>query len=205
MVALIDPTLLPGGLLILGLILPTLTVVHEWRQVAWSKASWLVGARVLTTPLGVLLLVWLPPSAIGAVVGVLVLAAIGLTTWRFEIRATRPNLVVAGAFAGVFGTAASIAGPPAAVVLQHEPGARLRATLGAFFLAGSTASLTALAIGGQLTRHQVVHGASWIPAVILGFCLAVPLQRRIRPTVLRPAVLGLAALSSVAVIVKSVL
>ncbi|HEU4948371.1 MAG TPA: sulfite exporter TauE/SafE family protein [Kribbella sp.] len=202
-VALLDPTLMPGGMLVLGMVMPALTLSHEWRHVAWRQAGWLTGARVLTTPLGVLVLAWLPASAIGGVVGCVVLMAVVLTAWRLEVRATRAKLVIAGAIAGVSATAASIGGPPAAVVLQHEQGSRLRATLAAFFFVGSIVSLTALAIGGRLTRHQLLYGVSWIPALALGFGLAVPLQKRIRGPWLRFAVLGLAAASSLLVICRA--
>lgn len=203
-VALLDPTLMPGGMLVLGMVMPAMTLMHEWRHVVWRQASWLTGARVVTTPLGVLVLGWLPARAIGAVVGTVVLAAVALTAWRLELRASRRNLVIAGAVAGVSGTAASIGGPPAAVVLQHEQGSRLRAALAAFFLIGSIVSLCALAIGGQLTQHQLLYGVAWIPALAIGFGLAVPLQRRLHGSPrLRQAVLILAGLSSVVVIARA--
>jgi uncharacterized membrane protein YfcA len=204
-VALLDPSLMPGGMLVLGMVMPALTLAHEWRHVAWRQAGWLTGARVLTTPLGVLVLATIPASAIGGVVGVVVLVAVVLTAWGLEVRATRTNLLIAGAVAGVSATAASIGGPPAAVVLQHENGSRLRATLAAFFLVGSIVSLTALAVGGQLTRHQLMYGVSWIPALALGFGLAVPLQKRVKGRWLRNAVLVLSGATAVVAIARSVL
>ncbi|ADB32810.1 protein of unknown function DUF81 [Kribbella flavida DSM 17836] len=204
-VALLDPSLMPGGMLVLGMVMPALTLAHEWRHIAWDQAGWLTGARVVTTPLGVLVLGWVPARAIGAVVGGVVLAAVALTAWRLEVRASRRNLVLAGAVAGVSGTAASIGGPPAAVVLQHEHGSRLRATLAAFFLIGSIVSLLALAVGGRLTSHQLAYGATWIPALAIGFGLAVPLQKRLKGPRLRQAVLLLAGLSSVVVILRAAL
>ena len=204
-VAILDPSLLPGGMLVLGMFLPAMTMLHEWRSVSWPQAGWLISARIATTPLGVLLLVLLPVSAIGLVVGCVVLGAILLTTWRFEVRATRRNLMIAGAVAGISGTAASIGGPPAVLVLQHEHGSRLRATMAAFFLVGSVVSLLALAIGGELTRHQLTYGVLWVPALGIGFGLAIPLQKRLPGPRLRQAVLGLAGLSSVAAIARSAL
>jgi hypothetical protein len=59
-------------------------------------------------------------------------------------------------------------------------------------------------VGGRLTDHQLVYGATWVPALVLGFGLAVPLQKRVRGPRLRQAVLLMAALSSVAVILRSV-
>ena len=204
-VTILDPSLLPGGMLVLGMFLPAMTMLHEWRSVSWHQAGWLIAARVATTPLGVLLLVSIPVSAIGIVVGCVVLGAVVLTTWRFEVQATRRNLLIAGAVAGVSGTAASIGGPPAVLVLQHEQASRLRATMAAFFLVGSIVSLLALAIGGELTRHQLTYGVLWVPALGLGFGLAIPLQKRVAGPRLRQGVLLLAALSSIVAIARSAL
>lgn len=203
-VATLDPTLMPGGMLVLGMVLPMMTLLHEWRHVSLRQAGLLTAARVVTTPLGVLVLAWLPASAIGIVVGSVVLVAILLTSWRFEVRPTTRNLLIAGGVAGVSATAASIGGPPAVVVLQHEHGSRLRATLAAFFFVGSLVSLGALAIGGELTQRQLTYGALWIPAIVIGFGLAVPLQKRFKGPRLRIAVLVLAAASSLVAILRGV-
>jgi uncharacterized membrane protein YfcA len=90
------------------------------------------------------------------------------------------------------------------VVLQHEHGSRLRATLAAFFCIGSLVSLGALAVGGELTRRQLSYGALWIPGLAVGFALAVPLQKRLKGPRLRTAVLVIAAISSVVAILRGV-
>lgn len=90
-------------------------------------------------------------------------------------------------------------------MLQHEQAPRLRATLAAFFFIGSAVSLAAIGIGGQLTRHQLQYGLAWIPALGIGFAVAVPLQSRFRGPRLRQTILILAGLSSILVILKSLL
>jgi uncharacterized protein len=202
-VALLDPTLLPGSTLLLGAVMPALTMLHEWRYVSWSDAGWLTGARLVTTPLGVLVVSWLSAETIGIAVGIGVLLAVALTAWRFDVRPSRPNLALAGAVAGVSSTAAGIAGPPAAIVLQREQGSRLRATLAAFFLIGATSSLVALAVGGQLSERQLGYGAGWIPFVVGGFGLAIPLQNRLPAQLLRMLILVLSAVSAIAVLVRA--
>ena len=204
-VALLDPSLMPGSALILGVAMPLLTLTGEWRHVDWRNARWLIGARTLTTPLGVVLVTLVPASAIGVLVGSGVLLAIALTVWRLDVQVSRRNLLIAGAVGGVSGTAASIAGPPAAIVLQHQQGPTLRATLAAFFAVGSSVSLAALAVGGRLTRDQILYGVSWLPALLIGFALAVPLQRRVRGNRLRTALLVVAAAGAVSAIAKGLL
>jgi hypothetical protein len=36
-VALLDPSLMPGGMLVLGMVMPTMMLAHEWRHVAWPR------------------------------------------------------------------------------------------------------------------------------------------------------------------------
>lgn len=204
-VALLDPSLLPGSTLLLGAAMPALTMLHEWRHVSWSDAGWLTGARLVTTPLGVVVLSLLSAATIGIAVGIGVLLAVGLTAWRFDVRPTRSNLAIAGAVAGVSSTTSGIAGPPAAIVLQRQQGSRLRATLAFFFLVGASSSLVALAIGHQLSGRQLGYGASWLPFIGLGFALAVPLQNRLPAKTLRTFVLILSAISAVAVLLRSLL
>ncbi len=204
-VAVLDPTLMPGSALLLGFTMPLVTLAQEWRHIAWRDARWLVGARVATTPLGILVLAWIPASAIGILVGSGVLLSVLLTLWRIEARPTTRNLVVAGAVAGVSGTAASVAGPPAAILLRNEKGARLRATLAAFFACGSGASLLALQLAGRLSTRQIGYGLTWIPALLIGFALAVPLRTKLHSNRLRAAVLVISAVSAIAAILRAVL
>jgi uncharacterized membrane protein YfcA len=204
-VALLDPTLMPGSALLLGFTMPLITLAQEWRHIAWPKAGWLIGSRLATTPLGLLVLAWVPASAIGVLVGAGVLVSVILAQWRIEARPTTRNLVVAGAVGGVSGTAASVAGPPAAILLRHEPGPQLRATLAAFFACGSAGSLVALDLAGRLSMRQIGYGLSWIPALVLGFTVAIPLRRRLQGNRLRTAVLVISALSAIAAIVRGLL
>ena len=67
------------------------------------------------------------------------------------------------------GTASSIGGPPMALVYQHGPGDRLRATLGAYFVAGATMSLSALAVVGRFGPTEAWLGAALVPGIVLGF------------------------------------
>jgi uncharacterized protein len=75
-VALLDPSLVPGSTLVLGTAMPALTMLHEWRHVAWSDAGWLTGARLVTTPIGVVVVSLLSTETIGIAVGVGVLVAV---------------------------------------------------------------------------------------------------------------------------------
>jgi uncharacterized membrane protein YfcA len=118
---------------------------------------------------------------------------------------TAPEASVAGFAAGVMGTTAAVDGPPLALLYQHHAGARLRATLAVAFIVGSLMSAIGLAIGGQLTGHQVVFAIAMLPAVGLGYAISRPIAKRVHSTHLRAAVLTLAAVAGVAAILRGVL
>lgn len=202
-VVILAPEHMPAAMLVASIPLPLVEVLRGWRHVDVRVLSWALAGRLATTPVGVAIVVWLSPTAIGVVVGVMVLVAVAASLWAFEVKPGRVPALVAGVITGVSGTAASIGGPFLGLVLQRESPARLRATLASFFVVGATSALTALAIGGQLGREDVVVGLAWWPFVAVGMLLSVPLRRRLRPDQVRPVVLSLATVAGVTVIVRA--
>jgi uncharacterized membrane protein YfcA len=204
-VAFLDPTLMPGSLLIAALLLPGLTLLQEWRQVDWRGVAWSLPARLPGTAAGVWVVAVLPPQTLAGVVGAMVLGAVALSVWSFRVRITPVTLVAAGCLSGVAGTATSVGGPPIALLYQHEPPPRVRATLAAFFLFGATISVAGLAIGGQLDTRTVVAGLAAIPCVAMGFGLGNILRRWVGTGRLRAAMLCVVTASALALLGRAVL
>lgn len=201
----LDPTLMPGAMLITGVLLPVLTLLQEWRHVDWRGIAWGLPARVPGTLAGVGVVMVLEPRALAALVGVMVLAAVVLTVWSFRVRITPVSLVFAGGLSGFAGTATSVGGPPIALLYQYEPPERVRATLAAFFFAGASISIAGLALGGQLDQRTVVAGLVAIPFVALGFLLGIVLRWWVDPVWLRIAMLGVVTLSALGLLAQALL
>lgn len=142
----------------------------------------------------------LSPNAIAVFVGVLILVVVAVSVTRFDVRLTRRNALFAGAISGVSGTAASIGGPFLALVLQHERPDRIRGSLAAFFLIGSSTALIALGLAGQFHTAQLWAGLTWLPFVAAGYVLARPAKARIHHDRMRRLVLGFCAIASLSVI-----
>lgn len=199
------PDLLPVALLTTSIALPMVQLVHGPREIAWRLLGWALLGRGLLTGVGVWVVATFPVSHIAMLVGVLILLTVVASLTRLRIGARPGNAFVAGALAGVSGTAASIGGPFLALVLQHEAPARLRATLSSFFLIGSSASLAALAAAGEVRATTLLVGALWIPFVLAGYAAAQPARTHLRGGRLRAAVLGFCAVAGVAVIARALL
>jgi uncharacterized membrane protein YfcA len=199
------PELMPGSMLICGFVLPLLHLTQSWREVNRRHLVTVLSARLALTPVGVWVVAVSSPRLIALLVGVLVLvvAVASVTAPAFE-PSTR-NLLLAGALTGVSGTTAAVGGPFVAMTLQHEPAEELRATLAAFFTVGSLASLTGLALAGELTREQIAWGAIFVPFLVVGYLLSRPVVRRLDDERLRSVMLGFCVVAGAAIILRATL
>lgn len=204
-ISFLDPTLMPGTLLISASVLPVLTLLQEWRQVDWRGMAWGLPARVPGTLIAVWVVAGLEPRALAAFVGVMVLVAVALTVRSFKVRVTPFSLVVAGTLSGFTSTATSVGGPPMALVYQNEPPEKVRATLAVFFLFGGLFSLAALAVGGQIDTRTTAVGLSVIPFIGLGFFIGNRLRRSVNPARMRAVLLTVVSVSAVGLLVQAAL
>lgn len=199
------PDLMPGALLVTSMSLPILQLLGGPRDVAGRSLAAALGARVLTTPIGVALVALLSTDAVAATVGVMVLLAVAGSMTKVEVRPTVPASAAAGLVAGVSGTAASIGGPFYAIVLQHERPTRVRDNLAAFFLIGSLISTIGLLLVGQFHLRHLYAGLTWIPFLAVGYLLAKRIRDRIDQVLLRRLVLTFCTLAGLSIIARSLL
>ncbi|MCA1781001.1 MAG: TSUP family transporter [Dermatophilaceae bacterium] len=204
-VVLVEPSLMPGSILVCGFFLPLWELLRHQRDVDTRLLTSAYGMRLALTPIGAALVVWAGAREIALIVGVMILLVVAVSLTPLSVRATVPNALGAGAITGIAGTAASIGGPFLAMVLQHERPERIRSTLAAFFVLGSFTSLAALSIVGELDRTQVGAGLLWVPFLALGVWLGRPLRHVVSRDRMRRAVLTFCTVASVVVIARAVL
>jgi hypothetical protein len=200
-VTLLDPTLMPVSLLVAGFILPALMLAAE-REHIDRRVGWVLAGRLLGTAPGVWALSVLSTDQLAAVVGALVLVGVALTVRTFAVPVNRSTLTTAGFVSGVGATAASIGGPPLALVYQHEHAARLRSTLALVFALGSLVSLVALALAGQVQARALWAGIGFLPFLAAGLGLSVVLRSRLAGTRFRAAVLVVVSVSALAALTQ---
>ena len=203
--ALVDPTLVPGTILLVTSVLPVLITVREPGGVDWRGLGWALVGRVPGTALGVYVVATQPPTTTALVVAAVVLGAVVLSVTAWEARPTRRALLVAGAVSGVGGTATSVGGPPVALLYQRASPATMRATMGMYFLIGNVSSILALALAGEVGQRDVVRGLLLLPFLLVGFLLSGSLRRHVDAARLRVAVLGLSAASAVLLVLRTLL
>lgn len=202
LLVLVNPAFVPGPMLCCVV---ALSVAVAWRErlaidprvLRLSLLGLLFGCGV-----GAIILLILNQTHLRFVFAILILAMVLLSFSGLQLRASRVALLIGGTASGVVGTMFGVHGPPIALVLQHEPPNRLRATLCAFFAAGCTVSLFALAGIGAFDTAGLGLGLALLPGVAIGFALAPPLARRIDQRRARIAVLVISGLSALALLLR---
>jgi uncharacterized membrane protein YfcA len=205
LIALLDPTLLPVPVLMVATAHASMSLAREFGHVDWRGVGWAMLGRLPGTLVGIWIVDSLDPRGFGLVVGGSVLGCVllSITTWR---PAPKPrSLVTAGFASGSFGTATSVGGPMVALLYQNQAGPQVRATLAAFFVLGSGASIIGLVAAGQVTGHQLWTGLALIPFLIAGFLLSGPLRKKVDAGGIRTPMLIVSGASAAVLIVRSAL
>lgn len=200
LLVLLDPALVPVPLILLTSVHSVLAVVRDGRHADWAGIGWAMLGRLPGTGLGVLAVVMLSQRAFSLIIGLCVLACVVLSLLAWRPRPRPRALVIAGIASGAGGTAASIGGPPIALLYQGESGPRVRGTIGGYFVLGSVTSIAALAAADQVTSESLVSTALLTPFLLCGFALSGPARRILDNGRTRSAVLAVAAASAVMLI-----
>jgi uncharacterized membrane protein YfcA len=199
---LVDAPLVPGPMLCATMALSCAVV---WRERAAINRKLLTVAFLglaIGCAMGAFALAALTGVNLAQMFAVLILSIVLLSVLGLHVRATGPALLIGGAASGILGTMFGVHGPPIAIVLQHEPPDRLRATLCAFFTVGCGISLIALAIIGAFGFNQIGLGLALVPGVAIGFACGPILGRMLNRQRARLAVLTISALSALALLLR---
>ncbi len=200
---LIQPDLIPGPLLVSGLLLNALVFYRDAGAADWRGLFWLTAGFVPGLHLGGLLMLALPPRETALFFGLLIWLGVWLSSSGSRLTPSAGHLLPAGVLSAIMLISTTIGGPPVVLVYQGVPGPRFRSTLAIFFLAAGTLALISLARIDRFGSRELTDGLWLIPAALAGFHLSgffTPWLDRGRT---RQAVLTFAALSAGAVILQA--
>ncbi|WP_257265226.1 sulfite exporter TauE/SafE family protein [Endozoicomonas sp. ONNA2] len=200
----IDPALVPGPLIFSGMAIGALGARRYASEIDVSIMGYALLGRVPGSMIGVLILTLVSIRHLSLVLGVAVLLAVVGSFLPGKLKTTPFTLFSAGLCSGMLGTAASIGGPPMALLLQNESGNRIRANLAGFFVVGSFISLVMLGINDLLSIRQLFYGVCLFPAVLTGHWLAGKVAGKVEQERIRQIMLVLCSLSGITAIVSAV-
>lgn len=202
-ILLVAPQLMPGALLVCGITLPVIQLTRGERDVDWRMFGFAMITRLITTPLGVVIVALWSTKAISLLVAGLILVTVGLSISKLRLASSPRNAALAGSVSGISGTAAAIGGPFLAIVMAGDRPSKVRATLSMFFLAGTVVSLLSLLGAGELHRQELIAPLIWIPFLVLGFAASAPVRARLDQARLRILVLGFCVIAAASVVVRA--
>ena len=200
----LNPELVPGPLMMMGLAMGLMTVRRHAAYVNISTLKFATLGRIPGTFIGAWLLAMASASQMSLMLGTAVLLAVVISMTSYKVTATRLSLTMAGFFSGVFGTASSIGGPPMALILQNESPEQIKANLAIFFVVGSLMSIAVLVATGLFGWHSLIYGLSMLPGVWLGFWLAGYVSRYLTPEIVRASLLVICSLSGTFAILSAI-
>jgi hypothetical protein len=196
----LQPSLLPVGLLVLMLPLNAAVAWRERAAIDLMGTKWITLGRVLGTFGGLWVLIVLPLNYLNILIGVSTIAA-SVATWLAPVFSPGKRAFVStGVITGITETATGIGGPPLALVYQHMPVATLRASVALCFLIGEVVSLVVLAGSGHLESSGITPMIWLLPALLAGMLLSHRVHKSINGRFLRNFVMVFAITSGVFVL-----
>lgn len=201
----IHPGLVPGPVLVVGMVLPLLILIRERHALDTAGVRWAIPGQLSGAAAAGVLLARIDAAALSLLFGLLVLLAVALSLASSAPRPTPGRLLAAGALSGFMATATSIGGPPLALAYQGVRGPRLRASLSAVFVVGACGSLTALTLIGRFGLTELLVGLSLLPAIGAGFLLSTYTAHALDRRWLRGAVLAVSAAAGLIAVGRALL
>jgi len=204
LLALINPSFVPGPMLFASLFLALLMAFRGWGTTDKRNLSQALFGLSLGTGIAALGLMLISADRLPKLFGILILLAVAISVSGIHVPLTKINLISAGLVSGVMGTVAGIHGPPVALLYQRQAGNTIRATLAVFFVIAYSAALLALSLVGRLGAQEIKVGFSLAPGVVAGYLVARFASKRLdQGPRLRTAILTVATLSAIALILKN--
>lgn len=194
------PDLVPGPVLLLAGLLSTMSAVREFRAIDFRVLGYSLAGRIPASVAGGMLFALLPVRAMSIVFALLILGAVGLSLRGWHVRPRPQNLILAGAVSGFMGTITSVGAPPMAIAYQDFTPPKLRATIGAFFVAGAVGSLLVLQSVGRFGAREISLGLALVPPMLVGFAFSNLIVSRIDRDKTRIALLAMSGIAAIALL-----
>ncbi len=202
---LIDPSLVPAPVIVIGMLLPMMILARDWRSVVAWDVGWAMPGALLGTASGAAILSVISADGLSLLFGGLVLLAVVMSVLGMVPTLRPRNIVIASTLSGFMGATTAIGGPPLAVAFQTMAGERLRGTLSAIFVPGGLMALVGLFFIGRFGLAELLMGLSLIPAIVVGFWASGYTTGMLDGPWLRPAILMFSAAAGLFAILQVLL
>ncbi|MEP3198032.1 MAG: sulfite exporter TauE/SafE family protein [Lentilitoribacter sp.] len=201
---LVAPQWVPGTILLVGFVIGSGALLNSRDAVEWKDLPAGFAGRIIGTGIAAYIAASVVSTdVLGMIVGYIVLFAVGITLLGLSVPISLPSLFTAGVIGGIMGTLTGIGAPPMAILYSKVETRRSAATQNAFYGFGTLIAIIALSIADVLTLAQLAFAATLAPMVPIALYTSRPLTVRFERGAIRPWALGLATLSALALLWRS--
>lgn len=198
---LIEPDMLPGPLVVAGLLSSAVLAARNSRPADVREVAPAIVGRFVGAVAAVALLAVLSERGLTIMIGVTVLSLVAVRLSGLRIQRTVKALAGTGMVSGISGTIASLGGAPMGLLYEQDTRARdFRGPMGAFQVFGGTASVLLLTVAGEMDARSWKLAAALLPPLVLGWLLARWVTPIVDRGLMGPLVLGVSSASAMVLI-----
>ena len=204
-IATVLPEAIPVTMVLVAWPIGAYSAAREVHAVDRKSLPWLLSGAIPGTLIGLWIVHVADPRQLAVIVGVVTIVGVAVTALGRDVPLNRTSASVAGLISNVTGTAASVGGPPVALLFQHQRGPIVRSTLGVYFVVSGALSVIGYAATGAITMDRFLLALALIPAMLLGAWASKHFHGLVDAGWLRPAVLTLSVLAGTIAILRGLL
>jgi uncharacterized membrane protein YfcA len=204
-IAIAIPGAIPVVLVMVAWPIGAVTASREHHALDWFALRWMLVGSVPGTVIGLWIIHLASDDQLAILVGAVTIVGVFTTIVSPPIPINRGTACGAALLGNITGTAASVGGPPVALLFQHHRGPIVRSTLGAYFALTATLSVVGYAVTGAITLDKALLALALLPAMLSGVWLSKHFHVLVDKHWLRPSVLALSAFAGTVAILRGVL
>lgn len=195
--AMIDTDFVPGAVLVAILPLTLSVAVGNFALIDHRGAGLAVLGRAPGVVAGAFVATTVSARSIAIGLAFVVLLAVAMSVWLPSVPVTPGRTVAAGTVSGFMATTTGVGGPPMALLMQRADPVTVRATLSAYFFAGTLMSVVALTVAGDIGARHWRLALLLLPGVVTGVISSRWLHRYLSGGRFRPVLLATCAASAI--------
>ena len=201
-IAIVIPDAIPVTLVLVAWPIGGVTALREHHALDRKALPWMLTGAVPGTAIGLVIIHLASQEALAVIVGFTTILGVLATVVTPPIPVTPVTATGAGFIGNINGTAASVGGPPVALLFQHHRGPAVRATLGAYFAISATLSVVGYGVTGAITLDRFLLAVGLLPAMLFGAWASKHFHGLVDKGWLRPSVLVLSSIAGTIAVIR---
>lgn len=202
LLAIISPSLVPGPAIAAAFVVMAAMVRGNTHHIDRGEIGWGAAGLLVGTAIGVLALLAIDPTHLPRLFGALILLAVGLSISGLNLSLNARNITVTSVISGFMGGMSGIHGPLIGVVYAGQNPAKVRATLGLYWIVAYAMLIAMHIVAGRFGFADVGRAALLVPGIVVGTWLAPYAMAAMDRERMRIALLAIAVAGALVLLIK---